>query len=181
THLESPLEPEADPFLKKLKRLIFETLPTFLDAFEMAEDNPLKNYDMLEEEFMNVYIHPVLKKALARFAGNRYVPGNKAIIASGYRKLVTRQKGNADRADGIAYTSDESSYEISVTEGSKPYPVDYKKEISDYIQNGRAGKDLLNFVVISEVKLKRKLPTQFRSYMVQCFGLNLRFYFMDYL
>jgi len=67
--------------------------------------------------------------------------------------LVTNQKGNADRADGIAYTSDEKAYEISVTEGSKPYHIDRRKETSDYIQNGRAAKDLMNFVVISEVKL----------------------------
>ncbi|CAG8628688.1 3441_t:CDS:2, partial [Paraglomus brasilianum] len=118
--------------LRKLKRLLFETLPIFLDA-----------YEMLEEEYMNTYIHPILRKALARFSGIPYIPISyslvgKAIVASGYRKKVTNQKGNADRADGIAYTSDENSYEISVTEGSKPHNVDYDKEGADYIQNARA-------------------------------------------
>jgi len=167
--------------LKNLKRLLFETLPAFFDAYAWPHDNPLKNHDMLEDEFMNTYIHPVLKKALHRFSGIRYVPGNKAIDASAYRKAITNQKGNADRADGIAYTTNEKPYEISVTEGSKPYNVDNTKEISDYVQNARAAKDMLNLVVVSEVKLKRAPPTQFRVYMVQSIGLNLRFSFMDYL
>jgi len=44
------------------------------DAYAWPYDNPLKNHDMLEDEFMNTYIHPVLKKALHRFSGIRYVP-----------------------------------------------------------------------------------------------------------
>ncbi|CAG8676897.1 3233_t:CDS:10 [Funneliformis mosseae] len=167
--LESLLEPEEDPFLKKLKRLLFETLPA------------LQNHDMLEDEFMNTYIHPVLKKAMCRFSDIRYIPGNKAIQASAYRKSITKQEGNADRSDGIAYTNTEKSYEICVVEGSRPYVVDDTKEMSDYVQNARAGKDIINYTVVSEVKLKRAPPLQFKAYMVQSIGLSLRFYFMDYL
>ncbi|CAI2189596.1 3506_t:CDS:10, partial [Funneliformis geosporum] len=166
--LDSLLEPEEDPFLKKLKRLIFETLPT------------LQNHDMLEDEFMNTYIHPVLKKALWRFSDIRYIPGNKAIQASAYRKSIMKQDGNADRSDGIAYTT-KKQYEICVIEGSRPYVVDDTKEMSDYVQNARAGKDIINYTVVSEVKLKRAPPLQFKAFMVQIIGLSLRFYFMNYL
>ncbi|RHZ81804.1 hypothetical protein Glove_117g27 [Diversispora epigaea] len=68
----SLLEPEDDPFLKKLKILLFETLPIFFDAYSLLHDNPLKNRNMLEEEYMNTYIRPVLKKALRRFSDTRY-------------------------------------------------------------------------------------------------------------
>ncbi|CAG8626936.1 5252_t:CDS:10, partial [Funneliformis caledonium] len=155
--LETLLLPEEDPFLRKLKRFMFEILPIFFDVFDQLHDNPLKDHEMLEDE------------------------GNKAIDASYYRKLIMNQKGNADRSDGIAYTTNEKHYEFCVTEGSKPYNVDFDKEIADYIQNARAGKDMLNFVVISEVKSKRVLPENFRVYMVQSYGLNLSFYFMDFL
>ncbi|CAG8590392.1 1148_t:CDS:10 [Diversispora eburnea] len=155
--LESLLEPEEDQFLKKLKRLLFETLPIFFDAFSMLYDNPLKNHNMLEEE------------------------GNKAVQASAYRKLVMRQEGYTDRSDGLAYIITEKQYEICVIEGSRPYVVDDTKEMSDFVQNARAGKDIINYTVVSEVKLKRAPPLQFKAYMVQSIGLSLRFYFMDYL
>ncbi|CAG8753932.1 3711_t:CDS:10, partial [Racocetra persica] len=171
--LESLLEPEDDQFLKKLKRLLFETLPIFFDAFSLLYDNPLKNHNMLEEEYMNTYIHPVLKKVLNR--------GNKAVQASAYRKLVMRQEGCADRSGGLAYITTEKQYEICVIEGYRPYVVDDTKEMSDFVQNARAGKDIINYTVVSEVKLKRAPPLQFKAYMVQCIGLSLRFYFMDYL
>ncbi len=92
-----------------------------------------------------------------------------------------KQEGNADRSDGIAYTNTEKPYEICVVEGSRPYVVDDTKEMSDYVQNARAGKDIINYTVVSEVKLKRAPPLQFKAYMVQSIGLSLRFYFMDYL
>ncbi|CAG8593739.1 3732_t:CDS:2, partial [Funneliformis mosseae] len=163
--LESLLEPEEDQFLKKLKRLLFETLPIFFDAFSMLYDNPLKNHNMLEEEYMNTYIHPVLKKALHRFSNIRYIQGNKAVQASAYRKLVMRQEGYADRSDGLAYIITEKQYEICVIEGSRPYVVDDTKEMSDFVQNARAGKDIINYTVVSEVKLKRAPPLQFKAYM----------------
>jgi hypothetical protein len=65
-----------------------------------------------------------------------------------------KQEGNADRSDGIAYTTTEKLYEICVVEGSRPYVVDDTKEMSDYVQNARAGKDIINYTVVSEVKLK---------------------------
>ncbi len=42
------------------------------DAYEMESQNPLKNHDMLEEEYMSTYIHPVIKKALTRFGNINY-------------------------------------------------------------------------------------------------------------
>ncbi len=107
--------------------------------------------------------------------------GNKAIKASAYRKTVMNQSGNADCADGIAYTSNQNSYEISVTEGSRPYVIEMNKETSDFLQNARAAKDMINFAVTQEVLHKRALPSYFRTFMVQVFEFNLRFYFMDYL
>ncbi|RHZ81805.1 hypothetical protein Glove_117g28 [Diversispora epigaea] len=53
--------------------------------------------------------------------------------------------------------------------------------MSDFFQNARAGKDIINYTVVFEVKLKRAPPLQFKAYMVQSIGLSLRFYFMDYL
>ncbi|CAG8505214.1 11468_t:CDS:2 [Dentiscutata heterogama] len=108
--------------------------------------------------------------------------GGKAIKASTYRKTMMNQKGSADRADGIAYTSNQqNSYEISVTEGSRSYVTEKNKEICDFIQNARAAKDMINFVVTKEVLHKRPLPAYFRTFMVQVFEFNLRFYFMEYL
>ncbi|RHZ72312.1 hypothetical protein Glove_243g9 [Diversispora epigaea] len=182
--IESLMEDNSkqNKFTTKLKRLIIETLPIFFDSYKLMSDNPLKNKEMTEEEYMNTYIHPILKKALIRFSDIRYVPGSKAIKASMYRKTVMNQKGNADRADGMAYTSNQqNSYEISVTEGSRPYVTDKNKETCDFIQNARAAKDMINFAVTQEVLNKRSLPSYFRTFMVQVFEFNLRFYFMDYL
>ena len=92
-----------------------------------------------------------------------------------------RQEGCADRSDGLAYITTEKQYEICVIEGSRPYVVDDTKEMSDFVQNAKAGKDIINYTVVSEVKLKRASPLQFKVYMVQSIGLSLRFYFMDYL
>ncbi|PKY37258.1 hypothetical protein RhiirA4_390119, partial [Rhizophagus irregularis] len=92
------------------------------------------------------------------------------------------QNGNADRADGIAYTSNQqNSYEISATEGSRSYVIETNKETNDFIQNARAAKDMINFAVTQEVLHKWALPSYFRTFMVQVFEFNLRFYFMDYL
>ncbi|KAG9284690.1 hypothetical protein G9A89_002921 [Geosiphon pyriformis] len=77
---EGLLEPEKDAFLKKLKRLLFETLPVFFDAYAWPYDNPLKNRDMLEEKFMNTYIYPVLKKTLHRFSNICYIRPNEATV-----------------------------------------------------------------------------------------------------
>ncbi|CAG8588881.1 209_t:CDS:2 [Ambispora gerdemannii] len=178
--IENLLDHEPDPFLKNLKRFMFEILPIFFDSY-MHPDNPLKNRDLGEDEYMTIYIHPMLKKALARFSNINYRPGNRAIEASSYRKLITSQSGNADRADGIAYTTNAKPYEICVVEGSKPYDTETRKESEDFVQNTRAGKDMINFLVTQEVKQKRALPTLFKAFMVQSFELSLRFYFMDYL
>ncbi|CAG8713082.1 9986_t:CDS:10 [Cetraspora pellucida] len=94
SELESLLKPEEDPFLKKLKRLLFETLPAL------------------------------------------------------------------------------QPYEICVIEGSRPYVVNDMKEMSDYVQNSRVGKDIINYTVISEVKLKHAPPLQFKAYIVQSIGLR---------
>ncbi|RHZ90270.1 hypothetical protein Glove_1g45 [Diversispora epigaea] len=168
--IESLMEvnPKQNKFIIKLKRLIIETLPIFFDSYKLMSDNPLKNKDMTEEEYMNTYIHPILKKSLIRFSDIRYVPGSKAIKASTYRKTVMNQKGSADRADGISYTSNQqSSYEISVTEGSRPYVTEKNKDTCDFIQNSRAAKDMINFAVTQEVLHKRPLPSGFRTFMVQ--------------
>ena len=107
--------------------------------------------------------------------------GNNAIISSAYRKRITSQQGNADRSDGIVYTSNSRPYEIGVVEGSKPYEDDCDKETADFIQNCRAAEDIINYLVIQEVRQKRPTPTLFRSYMVQVFEFSIRFYFTDYL
>ncbi|CAG8625425.1 4090_t:CDS:10, partial [Ambispora gerdemannii] len=179
--IEKLLDPEHDPFIKNIKRFMFEVLPIWFDAFAMGSENPIKDRNMEEEEYMTGFVHPILKKALARFANLRYRPGDKAIEASAYRKSITEQSGNADRADGIAYTSNQKPYEICVVEGSKPYDTENGKETEDFIQNARAAKDMINFLVIQEVKQKRALPTFFRTFMVQSFETSLRFYFLDYL
>ncbi|CAG8801405.1 17617_t:CDS:2, partial [Racocetra fulgida] len=97
-------------------------------------DNPLKNRDLSEDEYMTIYTHPMLKKALARFSKITYRPAIKA----SYRKLITSQSGHADRLDGIAYTSNTKPYEICVIEGSKLYNTETGKESEDFIQNARA-------------------------------------------
>jgi len=86
-----------------------------------------------------------------------------------------RQEGCADRSDGLAYITTEKQYEICVIKGSRPYVVDDTKEMSDFVQNARAGKDIINYTVVSEVKLKRAPPLQFKAYMVQSIGLSLGF------
>ncbi|RIB01638.1 hypothetical protein C2G38_2230210 [Gigaspora rosea] len=113
--LESLLEPEEDQMLKKLKRLLFE----IFDAFSLLYDNPLKNHNILEEEYINIYIYFVLKKALRR--------GNKAVQASTYRKLVMRQEECAYRSDGLAYITTEKQYIDYVINGTK--------EMSNFVQN----------------------------------------------
>ncbi|CAI2184440.1 9833_t:CDS:2 [Funneliformis geosporum] len=174
---QSGENPRQDKFITKLKIFMLETLPTFFDAYKLMSENPLKNREMAEEEYMYTFVHPILKKALIRFSGIRY-----AIKASAYRKTIMNQDGKADRADGIAYTSNQqNSYEISVVEGSRSYVTERNKETNDFIQNARAAKDMINFAVTQEVLHKRALPSYFRTFMVQVFEFNLRFYFMDYL
>ncbi|CAH1764409.1 21499_t:CDS:2 [Entrophospora sp. SA101] len=150
--IETLTNPEADEIFKQLKSF---------DSYAMNAENPLKNQEMEEDEYMNNYIHLILKKALARFSNICYVSGNKAIEASAYRKSVTNQKGNADWSDGIVYTSNEKPYEICIIEGSKPYNTENGKEMAEFLQNARAGKDIINFVITQEVKLKRALPVYF--------------------
>ncbi|CAG8551763.1 10049_t:CDS:10, partial [Dentiscutata erythropus] len=118
--IESLMEDNSgqNKFIIKLKRLIIETLPIFFDSYKLMSDNPLKNKEMTEEEYMNTYINPILKNALIRFSDIRYVP---------------------------------------------------------------AAKDMINFVVTQEVLHKWPLPAYFRTFMVQIFEFNLRFYFMEYL
>jgi hypothetical protein len=60
--------------------------------------------------------------------------GNRTIEASSYRKLITSQGRNPDRADGIAYASNSKPYEICVIEGSKPYDTKTGKEFGDFIK-----------------------------------------------
>ncbi|CAB4398509.1 unnamed protein product [Rhizophagus irregularis] len=89
-----------DKFITILKRFLLETLPIFFNAYKLMLENPLKDCEMADE-YMNTFIHPILKKALIRFLGN------KAIKASAYRKSVMNQNGNIDCANDIAYTSNQ--------------------------------------------------------------------------
>ncbi|CAG8590035.1 4305_t:CDS:10, partial [Dentiscutata heterogama] len=192
---------DEDDYMQVLKeifepveKLFPESAIKFLEEFfsenctHQQWDNRLENLLEPEEDLFLRKLKrflfetlPALQKALWRFSDIHYIPGNQAIRASAYRKSIMKQKGNADRSDGIAYTTTEKPYEICIVEGSRPYVVDHMKEMSDYVQNARAGKDIINHTVVSEVKLKRAPPLQFKSYMVQSIGLSLRFYFMDYL
>lgn len=57
-------------------------------------------------------------------------------------------------------------------EGSRPYVVDDTKEMPDFVQNARAEKDIVNYTFVSEIKLKRAPPLQFKAYVVQSIGLS---------
>ncbi|CAB4410938.1 unnamed protein product [Rhizophagus irregularis] len=61
---------------------------------------------------------------------------------------------------------DPSAYRKTIMnqDGSRPYVTETNKETSDYIQNARAAKDMINYAVTQEV-----------------FEFNIQFYFMDYL
>ncbi|PKK75383.1 hypothetical protein RhiirC2_708183 [Rhizophagus irregularis] len=55
-----------DKFITILKRFLLETLPIFFNAYKLMLENPLKDCEMADE-YMNTFIHPILKKALIRF------------------------------------------------------------------------------------------------------------------
>ncbi|CAG8572273.1 4798_t:CDS:2 [Diversispora eburnea] len=102
---------------------------------ELEEDPFLKKVETLPNLRIHEYVHPSRSK--------------EGSVKFSNIQSSTKQEGCADHSDGIAYITTEKQYEICVIKGSRPYVIDDKKEMSDFVQNARVEKDIINYTVVS--------------------------------
>ncbi|KAJ3249323.1 hypothetical protein HDU77_007787 [Chytriomyces hyalinus] len=148
THLKSMLKP-ATPLEMDTLELVQATFPIFIRAFS-DPSNPLQNANATESEFLNEFIHPLLKESVFRFA-------------DGVAKLL---KGDFP----LAYFE---GARLSVLLGNK------RKKEYDGAKIRRNCVSILQQTVIEMLRLKKRVPLQLQSFGAQFFDGKLIFTVVD--
>ncbi|KAI9014690.1 hypothetical protein BC832DRAFT_618429 [Gaertneriomyces semiglobifer] len=162
-----------DNFSRKLVKLACEVALPFFEAFRDYGSVPK---DLTERPFLNDFVHPGIKKALAWFAGVRYKWGEIPVMPT---KQAT---GTQYNADGVLFSRYRPEIPIGTVENTHPFEGGKEeKYFYDLFKNGTNGVHLLNNVVTSEVVQGNRIPLGARTFQIQLFELNVEFQFMDYL
>ncbi|CAG8611715.1 4759_t:CDS:10, partial [Diversispora eburnea] len=113
--------PEKDDFiLNTVVRVLRHTLPQFIKAFSLEEQNPLFNVTTLEHAHLNAFVHPCIDTFLWYIADIHYE----------YGEISSKNHINRNRADGVGFMTDADKHQLIYLEGSRPMAKD-KKEIDD--------------------------------------------------
>ncbi|CAG8622471.1 2193_t:CDS:2 [Acaulospora morrowiae] len=113
--------PEKDDFvMNAVVRVLRRTLPQFIKAFSLEEQNPLLNIATIEHSHLNAFVHPCLDASLWYIAGIHYEFG----------EITSKNHTNGNRADGVGYMTDADKYQLIYVEGSRPITKDKRKPMT---------------------------------------------------
>ncbi|CAG8789112.1 23456_t:CDS:10, partial [Dentiscutata erythropus] len=121
---------KGDFIMNSVVRVLHRTLPQFIKAFSLKEQNPLLNIGTIEHAHLNAFVHPCLDASLWYIAGIHYEFG----------EIASKNHTNGNRADGVGYMTDADKYQLIYVEGSRPVTKDKKetdniKKITDNLKN----------------------------------------------
>ncbi|RIA79484.1 hypothetical protein C1645_840573 [Glomus cerebriforme] len=162
--------PEKDDFIMNaVVRVLRRTLPQFIKAFSLEEQNPLLNITTIEHAHLNAFVHPCLDASLWYIAGIHYE----------YGEIPSKNHINGNRADGAGYMTDADKYQLIYVEGSRPVTKD-KKEIDDVKKITENLKNIFAKIVKETIKNRQRLPKKLYVFGGQSFRLRIYLYFLDY-
>ncbi|CAG8515467.1 3388_t:CDS:2, partial [Acaulospora colombiana] len=142
--LKSP-EPN-DPVMTAVVRAIRRTLPQFIKAFSLEDQNPLLNISTIEGAYLNSFVHPCFDAFLWYIANVNYE----------YGEITSKKHVNSNRADGAGFMIDADKYQLVYVEGSRPVARD-DKEIGD-LQKITSNSKMFAEIVKDIVKNRKRLP-----------------------
>ncbi|KAF0471165.1 hypothetical protein F8M41_025244 [Gigaspora margarita] len=162
--------PVKDDFIMNaVVRVLRRTLPQFIKAFSLEEQNPLFNIATLEHAHLNAFVHPCLDAFLWYIAGVHYE----------YGEFTSKNHTNGNRADGVGYMTDADNYQLVYVEGSRPITKD-KKEIDDVKIIPDNLKNIFAKIVKETIESRQRLPEKLCVFGGQSFRLRIYLYFLDY-
>ncbi|KAJ3218720.1 hypothetical protein HDU81_000465, partial [Chytriomyces hyalinus] len=159
----SPLESDVHEFVQA-------TFPVFIRAFS-DPTNPLQNVAATECEYLNEFVHPLLKESVFRFGG-------KCSWKSG--EIPHRFFFEKNRADGVAKLS-KGDLPVAYFEGARLSVLLGRKGKKEY-DGAKIRKNcvsILQETVIEMLKLKKRVPLQLQSFGAQFFDGKLMFTVVD--
>ncbi|CAG8654417.1 9548_t:CDS:2, partial [Ambispora gerdemannii] len=164
--LKSP-EPN-DPVMTAVVRAIRSTLPQFIKAFSLEDQNPLLNISTIEGIYLNSFVHPCFDAFLWYIANVNYE----------YGEITSKSHVNRNRADGAGFMADADNYQLVYVEGSRPVARD-DKEIND-LEKISNSKKMFAEIVKGIVKNRRRLPSTLRVFGGQSFRRRIHLFYIDY-
>ncbi|CAG8593445.1 9041_t:CDS:2 [Ambispora leptoticha] len=165
--LKSP-EPN-DPVMTAVVRAIRSTLPQFIKAFSLEDQNPLLNISTIEGVYLNSFVHPCFDAFLWYIANVNYE----------YGEITSKSHVNRNRADGAGFMADADKYQLVYMEGSRPVARD-DKEINDLEKITSNSKKMFAEIVKGIVKNRRRLPSTLRVFGGQSFRRRIHLFYIDY-
>ncbi|CAG8627063.1 9173_t:CDS:2, partial [Diversispora eburnea] len=160
--LKSP-EPN-DPVMTAVVRVIRRTLPQFIKAFSLEDQNPLLNISTIEGAYLNSFVHPCFDAFLWYIANVHYE----------YGEITSKKHVNRNRADGAGFMADADKYQLVYVEGSRPVAKN-DKEINDLEKITSNSKKMFAEIVKDIVKNRRRLPRTYRLNEVDNSNLPRKF------
>ncbi|CAG8629038.1 8298_t:CDS:2 [Diversispora eburnea] len=162
--------PDKDDFIMNaVVRVLRRTLPAFIKAFSLEEQNPLFNVTTIEHAHLNAFVHPCLDAFLWYIADIHYE----------YGEITSKNHINGNRADRAGYMTDADKYQLIYMEGSRPVAKD-KKEIDDVKKITKNLKYMFAKIVEETIKSRQRLPKKLYVFGGQSFRLRIYLYFLDY-
>ncbi|CAG8785649.1 3291_t:CDS:2, partial [Dentiscutata erythropus] len=162
--------PRKDDFvMNAVVRVLRRTLPQFIKAFSLEEQNPLLNIATIEHAHLNAFVHPCLDASLWYIAGINYE----------YGEIPSKNHTNGSRADGVGRMTDADKYQLIYVEGSRPVAKD-KKEIDDVKKITDNLKNIFADIVDETAKSRQRVPKKLYVFGGQSFRLRIYLYFLDY-
>ncbi|CAG8594142.1 46108_t:CDS:10 [Gigaspora margarita] len=165
--LRSP-EPNND-IMVALVRVIRRTLPQFIKAFALEDQNPLLNVATVEGAHLNSFVHPCIDAFLWYISNVHYE----------YGEITSKRHVNKNRADGAGYMVDADKFQLIYVEGSRPVSKD-DKEITDLEKISNNLKNIFAEIVKDTVKKRRRLPSTLYVFGGLSFRLQIHLFYIDY-
>ncbi|CAG8645789.1 10553_t:CDS:2, partial [Ambispora gerdemannii] len=158
-----------DPVMNAVVRVIRRTLPQFIKAFSLEDQNPLINITTIEGAHLNSFVHPCLDAFLWYIANIHYE----------YGEITSKKHVNNNRADGAGFMTDVNKYQLVYVEGSRPVTKD-DKEITDIEKITKNIKNIFAKIVKETIKNRRRLPETLYVFGGQSFRLRIHLFYIDY-
>ncbi|CAG8619211.1 11636_t:CDS:2, partial [Diversispora eburnea] len=158
-----------DPVMNAVVRVIRRTLPQFIKAFSLEDQNPLINITTIEGAHLNSFVHPCLDAFLWYIANIHYE----------YGEITSKKHVNNNRADGAGFMTDVNKYQLVYVEGSRPVTKE-DKEITDIEKITKNIKNIFAKIVKETIKNRRRLPETLYVFGGQSFRLRIHLFYIDY-
>ncbi|KAJ3175489.1 hypothetical protein HDU87_006152 [Geranomyces variabilis] len=159
---------QSSPMLTNVLGMVKQILPAFCRAFT-REDNPLKNCQSLETDYLQTYIHPIFREACHRFGKTVWQSGE---ISTKY--FVDRQK-----ADGVAIVPSRDNFPVAYFEGAKPVSR-HSKRTADMEKTMQNVVSIQYHTIKELLSSRRRVPAMLQTFGAQSINLEIVCCLLEY-